>query len=245
MPSGRGARKGASNLTAAGIIASDAARRLASRLTGRDLPLPWMTALDSRAITHIVRRADPRYVLEWGSGHSTGRFPREAPHLERWVSVEHDAAWHERIKERERHGAVKLALVPPDGPGATVGGRATFKDYVSFPAGLGLRFDLVIIDGMDRLECLRATPALLSERGLMVLHDAQRYDYAALLGGLGPHVELEDPRNGFRILVVGARTDPRSVLDIAYLEGLYATVGEMHGRLVGSLGPAYLALSFR
>jgi len=245
MPSGRGARKDTSRLTAVGIVASDAARRLVSRLTGKDLPLPWMTALDSRAVAHIVRSADPRYVLEWGSGHSTGRFPREATHLKRWVTVEHDAAWHERIKERERHGAVELALVPPDRPAASGGDGPTFKDYVAYPAGLGLRFDLVIIDGQARLECLRATPALLSERGLMILHDAHRYDYAALLGGLGPPVELEDPRNGFRILVVGARTDPRSVLDMAFLEGLYAAVGAMHGRLERSLGTAFLALTFR
>ena len=245
MPSGRRARKGASYLTAAGIIASDAARRLVSLLTGRDLPLPWMTALDARAIAHSVRRADPRYVLEWGSGHSTGRFPREAPHLERWVSIEHDAAWHVRMKGRRRHGAVELVLVPPDGPAATVGGRAAFKDYVAHPTGLGLRFDLVIIDGQDRLGCLRAASALLSERGLVVLHDAHRYDCAALLEGLGSHVELEDPRNGFRILVAGARADPGPVLDMAYLEGLYAAVGEIHGRLERSLGAAYLALTFR
>jgi hypothetical protein len=242
---GRGARKGASRLTAAGIVVSDATRRLVSRLTGKDLPLPWMTALDSRAIAHIVRRTDPRYVLEWGSGHSTGRFPREAPHLERWVSIEHDAAWYERMRGRRRHRAVELALVPPDGSGAKVGNRATYKDYVAYPAGLGLRFDLVIIDGQDRLECLRATRELFSERGLVILHDAHRYDYAALLDGLGPSVELDDPRNGFRILVAGVRMDPRSVMDMAHLEGIYAAVGEMHGRLERSLGAAYLALTFR
>jgi hypothetical protein len=204
-----------------------------------------MTALDSRAIAHIVHRTDPRYVLEWGSGHSTRRFPLEAPHLERWVSIEHDETWFGRMRGSRSHRNVEVVLVPPDKPAAAGGMEATFRDYVAYPASLGLGFDLVIIDGQERLGCLRASPALLSGRGLVILHDAHRYEYTSLLDGLGPHLELEDPRNGFRILVAGARGDPRSVLDMGYLDGLYAAVGGMHGRLERSLGSAYLALTFR
>jgi len=244
MPTGSGARERASSLAAAGVIASDASRRLASRLTGRDLPLPWMTALDARAIAHIVHRADPKHVLEWGSGHSTDRFPREAPHLKRWVSVEHDATWHARIAKRTPKGAVELVLVPPDVPASTVGDGAAFEDYVAYPAGLGLEFDLVLIDGKARLECLRASRGMLSQRGIVVLHDAHLFDYASMVQGFGPSVELEDPRNGYRILVAGASQDPRAVLDMAHLGGLYTAVGDLHSQLVGALGKAYLALTF-
>jgi len=203
-----------------------------------------MTALDFRAIAHIVRRADPRYVLEWGSGHSTGRFPREAPHLKRWVAVEHDAAWYERIKGMERHGAVELALVPPDGPASALGEEGAFKGYIAYPAGLGLKFDLVIIDGKARLDCLRASQGMLSPRGIVVLHDAHLYDYSRIVRGFGSSIELEDPRNGYRILVAGALHDPRAVLGTSHLEGLYSAVGEAHSQLVRTLGRAYLALTF-
>lgn len=231
-------------LAALEVVSSDAVRRLASRLTGRDLPLPWMTALDARAVAHIVRRADPTYVLEWGSGHSTGRFPREAPHLRRWVSVEHDAAWHARIARRAPKGGVELVLVPPDAPASAPGDGAAFRDYVAYPAGLGLEFDLVLIDGKARLDCLRASRGMLSQRGIVVLHDAQLFDYASVAQGFGHSVELEDPRNGFRILVAGASQDPRAVLDMGHLGGLYTAVGGLHSQLLGALGRAYLALTF-
>ena len=50
-------------------------------------------------------------------------------------------------------------------------------EYVQAPRSFGIRFDAVLVDGRKRRRCLEEAAALLAERGVVVLHDAERTDY--------------------------------------------------------------------
>jgi hypothetical protein len=54
-------------------------------------------------------------------------------------------------------------------------------DYVATPARLARRFHAVIVDGRKRDRCLREAARLVDERGVVLLHDAQRPYYHAAL----------------------------------------------------------------
>ncbi|MDW8362400.1 MAG: hypothetical protein RMK74_08360 [Myxococcales bacterium] len=67
-------------------------------------------------------------------------------------------------------------MVPP---------RARFADYVELPGRLGVRPDLVLVDGRARVHCMREGFCLLRSGGVLLVHDAQREQYGAALSALG------------------------------------------------------------
>jgi predicted O-methyltransferase YrrM len=100
---------------------------------------PWLT---SRSIRMLERHLQKTMVgFEWGSGQSTIWF---AQRLGRLVSVEHDAAWHERISsDLKRRGIdnVDYRLVRKSDEKAYVCVIAEFPDN---------HFDLILVDGEHR-----------------------------------------------------------------------------------------------
>jgi hypothetical protein len=129
--------------------------------TARDAagnPIPWFTYPAIRFLQERARR-DWR-VLEFGAGIGTLWWSR---HVGAVTAIEHDAAWAAQVSTQ-----CDATLLRADGGDADA--------YVGAARGLGM-FDLVIVDGLYRNECLAAAPALLSDRGAIVLDDAQREEY--------------------------------------------------------------------
>jgi hypothetical protein len=80
--------------------------------------------------------------------------------------------------------------------------RADLDDYVALPASLHRRFDIVVVDGRKRRRCLLEASSLLTDSGIVVLHDAWRSYYQCA---------FEDYAFARRIgdeLWVGAQRDP-------------------------------------
>lgn len=50
-------------------------------------------------------------------------------------------------------------------------------DYVSYPAGLGQTFDLILVDGRKRRRCLLEALQIAGERSIVFCHDAHRNYY--------------------------------------------------------------------
>ena len=50
-------------------------------------------------------------------------------------------------------------------------------EYVDYPTLLGLKFDFVIVDGRKRRRCIEVSKKIVSEDGVIILHDAQRPYY--------------------------------------------------------------------
>ena len=59
------------------------------------------------------------------------------------------------------------------------GGYDNFKEYIEYPVQLD-RFDLILVDGRARNECLKRSGDLLRGNGILVLHDANRMRYRPL-----------------------------------------------------------------
>jgi len=123
---------------------------------------PWMAEAEIEIVDSIFRALRPRRVLEWGAGGSTLYFPQRYGFVESWIAVEHDAAFAEAVLAR---AAGKVEVLQLDEPG-----------YWKQPRRLG-KFDLIIVDGMYRVECLKVARGILEEGGVVILHDSGRSAY--------------------------------------------------------------------
>jgi hypothetical protein len=136
-------------------------------------PIPWFTY---PAIQLLNDRICPEWcVLEFGAGMGTLWWSNRVREV---VAVEHDDTWAAQVSTR-----CKARVLRADGVSA--------EAYIHPSLGSG-PYDVVIVDGLHRNECLAAAPELLAISGVIVLDDAQRVEY---LPGI---VALR--RLGFRML---------------------------------------------
>jgi len=118
-------------------------------------PILWMTY----PVVHFLEGKDftGRRVLEWGSGQSTLWWSTRAKQV---VSFEADPAWFNFVRARAPAN-VTLHLVKEN-----LGG---------LPADLLQdKFDVIIVDGLDRVACAEASIDLLTSDGAMILDDAEQ-----------------------------------------------------------------------
>ena len=106
-------------------------------------------------------------VFEYGSGYSTLFYARCARSV---ISVEYDQAWYASIGPRLPPNA-SLLFVPHDVDG----------EYCRAIARTGEYFDVVVVDGRDRVNCVRQGMQALSSRGVIVLDDSERAKYASAI----------------------------------------------------------------
>src|SRR5574343_644360 len=108
-----------------------------------------MTQPEISLLTGILK---PEHtMLEWGCGGSTLHFNQ---FVKEYYSVEHNKEWFEKISKLAGQN-VKMFHVPPEFPhsGFDPAKRGQFISYVNFPLTLGKKFDRILIDGRDRLNC--------------------------------------------------------------------------------------------
>ena len=133
---------------------------------------------DAYLMTAAVKPGDK--VLEWGSGGSTALFASRAGAKGQVVSIENNVDYYEKTKSRIEQlgltGSVDLRLVPPSpskvpGEWRTLPGQ--MKAYVETPIKLAPPggFDVVFIDGRERLQCLGVAEKLIKPGGYLLFHD--------------------------------------------------------------------------
>lgn len=141
---------------------------------------PSMDPFEIEAITHLLRSfVKPVRALEWGSGVSTVFFSQRLPNGSRWDSIEHVLAWHKVMTDvmaAYSRPSVQVHLVLPDGEYGEheEGGFHNFRSYILKAARIAEKFELVLVDGRARVECVAVAWDLLTRDGVMILHDAQR-----------------------------------------------------------------------
>jgi hypothetical protein len=120
-------------------------------------------------------------MLEWGAGGSTVWFANHLPAGATLTSVEHDPKWFQAVQERL--GSVpNVRLLLREATGR-LGANATIEEedprhLQSFIHAVdGEEFDVIVVDGNARGDCLRQAQSLLAPGGVVLLHDAQRAWY--------------------------------------------------------------------
>jgi predicted O-methyltransferase YrrM len=104
-------------------------------------------------------------IFEYGGGGSTAWFADRAGQV---VTVEHDGAWHK---------ALVGALAPFDN--VDVIWAAELTDYVATIDRCGDEpFDVVVVDGRERVACIERAMPRVKPGGLLILDDSARPKYA-------------------------------------------------------------------
>jgi hypothetical protein len=125
--------------------------------------IPWFTF---GAIYFLNDRLQKEHaVFEYGSGHSTIWFSSRVKQI---ISVEHDETWYEQMKEpfRKYHNIEYLLK--------DLGSSGYQKEILNYANA----FDLIVLDGRQRVECcLNCLPALKKD-GIIIWDNSDRVKYS-------------------------------------------------------------------
>lgn len=128
-------------------------------------PVPWM---NHSVIEFLEKRLkNDLELFEFGSGYSTSFY---AKLVKRVTSVEYDRSWFQYITTVIPSN-VELILREKDVDG----------EYCRAVTERAEKYDVVIVDGRDRVNCVKQSITALSERGVIVLDDTQRKEYQEAL----------------------------------------------------------------
>ncbi|MGA8259886.1 MAG: glycosyltransferase [Arenicellales bacterium] len=115
---------------------------------------------------NVLLRHDRIDVLEWGAGYSTKYFTEFLTRHDieyTWRAMEHQEKWYDAVR---RWGLRNVEIVLAD---------KDSHEYLS-PSGT---YDLIYVDGRNRVKCLQSAKKLLKPGGIVLLHDAERRRYHA------------------------------------------------------------------
>ena len=128
-----------------------------------DAGAPWW---NDRAIRYFGQQLRPGdRVFEWGSGASTVWLVSRGAKV---TSIEHDPGWVSNVRARCPEADVRTV---PDNTREYVAAIDEFEDD---------SFDVVIVDGIHRPECLPRGAAKVRPGGLLVLDDTDQRQLARL-----------------------------------------------------------------
>jgi hypothetical protein len=132
-----------------------------SPVDGEGNPIPWVTYSFIDFIKERIKKQHT--VFEFGSGNSTFFYAKYAGIV---VSVEHDKEWYDKIvKEKPENSEMIFCELVRGG------------DYCKMPVKLEETFDVIIVDGRDRVNCCKQAVDALSSNGVVVLDDSEREFY--------------------------------------------------------------------
>lgn len=128
---------------------------------GKGKALPWVTY---SFIDFIKERiAKTQHIFEYGSGSSTIFYAERAGKV---TSVEHDKGWFDKVKGTSPANAEMIFCeLHRDG------------EYARKAMLLDKKFDIIIVDGRDRVNCCKYSLEALSPDGVIILDDSEREVY--------------------------------------------------------------------
>lgn len=121
-------------------------------------PIPWLTYSSIDFLSN--RLTKELNILEFGSGNSTFYFASKTKSV---TSIEHNQLWYNKLK-------IKLPS----------NAKILFSDeskYEEILENLSDNFDIILIDGIRRNECIKKSYNYLSKKGIIILDDSEREEY--------------------------------------------------------------------
>lgn len=120
--------------------------------------LPWMNHAVVKLLDDRLNRN--MQLFEYGCGYSTLFY---AKRTERVISVDHNVSWADLMNDKLPHNAD--VMVKPR------------SEYAGSIHTVDQTFDVVIVDGIDRVNCILNGLKCLNETGVLVLDDSSRKEY--------------------------------------------------------------------
>ncbi len=122
---------------------------------------PWW----GRSVIDFVKKYldNSLSVFEWGAGNSTLFW---SAHVKEVVSIEHNKQWYERmLKIVPENVAIKYCELEYGG------------GYCAAILNEKKKFDIILIDGRDRVRCAQNAVLRLKERGIIIWDNSERESY--------------------------------------------------------------------
>lgn len=124
-------------------------------------PIPWITY---PAISFLEQRvASEATVFEYGCGNSTLWWAKRVRSV---ISYEHDKRWYDRMK-RLVPPNVELRYIELEYDGEYARAASQYKGA----------FDVIVIDGRDRVNCAKNALGALNAHGVIVWDNSDRVEY--------------------------------------------------------------------
>lgn len=125
-------------------------------------PVPWVTYPFIDFISERLNRKMD--IFEFGSGSSTFFYSRRVNSV---TTVEHNREWFDMVSGRKEDNVeVIFCRLDEDGK------------YCRSAVNTGRKFNLIIVDAEDRVNCIFNSLNSLTEDGVIVLDDSERGEYA-------------------------------------------------------------------
>jgi len=154
--------------------------KISRKLLSKNWIKPYMRYKEIEIIEEVLETVRPKKCLEQGAGYSTLYFPKFLDKDATWISVEHDREWSKKIKNLNHSLNVKIFWIPPNHyPWSDINQDGSYSDlenYIEFLKKFG-KFDFILVDGRARKDCLVAANHIIRDKGVIVLHDANRRYY--------------------------------------------------------------------
>lgn len=87
------------------------------------------------------------------------------------------------------------------------GSYEDYQKYIDYPLGLG-KFDFILIDGRARKYCLKNASEIIDEKGIVIVHDANREYYFDNTFIFSHELLLTDNRRNRGGIWVGSKSRP-------------------------------------
>ena len=118
------------------------------------LPLPWYTYPAIEYLNQL--NFSNKFVFEYGSGNSSLFWSKRCHNI---TSVEHNEEWYKTVKSNQQSNQ-KLLL------------KTDKFNYVQSIGSDNHKYDVVIIDGIERFACAQLSIDYLNEGGLIILDNS-------------------------------------------------------------------------
>lgn len=130
---------------------------------------PEMPDKDVKSIEYLIEYGQPDHILEWGSGGSTIYFSYKYQDIfDSYLAIEDDSDWHDYVNNNV-FGNTSVYYRKP-------------INYYSDILKMGKNFDLILIDGRYRQACMVVAKQIVTENGIVLLHDSERDIYDSVHG---------------------------------------------------------------
>ena len=141
-----------------------------SSIDKQNTPIPWLTY---SCISFLKERIESSFIIfEYGSGNSTIWFSNYVQNI---ISCEHDINWYNRLKNNVSN-KVNYLYRNID-TGCYCNEIKQYKD----------KFNIVLIDGRNRVETLKNSLTSLTNDGVIILDNSKREKYKECFAFLNKH----------------------------------------------------------